>query len=238
MSRHMLAAAMLAVAMNGPGKVAAAQPGAAPAGHWEGAIQMTGQELKIEVDLAQAAGKWEGTIAIPAQGLKGFPLSAIAVEGTSVGFSMRNVPGEPQFAGTVSADGKTISGQLRQGGGTTQFSLTRTGDAKIERPPASTPVTKELEGSWEGALDVDGKLLRLVLKLANQPGGAATGTLVSVDQGGAEVPIASVVQGGTHLKLYLPTIVGSYEADLKDGQLTGTWTQGPRTWQLVFKRQK
>jgi hypothetical protein len=31
--------------------IAAAQPAPAPAGHWEGAIQIPGQELKIEVDL-------------------------------------------------------------------------------------------------------------------------------------------------------------------------------------------
>ena len=67
-----------------------AQPAAAPSGHWEGAIQIPGQELKIEIDLAPRGGKWEGAIAIPAQGLKGFPLSAITVQGDSVSFAMED----------------------------------------------------------------------------------------------------------------------------------------------------
>ena len=214
------------------------QAAPAPSGHWEGAIQIPGQELKIEIDLQNSADKWEGTIAIPAQNLKGFPLSGISVKADSISFAMKGVPGDPVFKGTLSKDSKTISGDFSQGGGTIPFAVTRTGDAKIDPVPKSTRVTKDLEGSWEGSLDVDGKILRLILKLANQPNGTATGTLVSVDQGGAEIPVAAVVQTGTQLKVLVPVIVGSYEGELKDGVLTGKWTQGPRTWPLVFKRAK
>ena len=215
-----------------------AQPAASPAGHWEGAIQIPGQELKIEVDLQKAAATWEGTISIPAQKLKAFPLAAISVKADSVSFAMKGVPGDPVFNGTLSKDSKTLSGDFSQGGGTIPFALTRTGEAKIDPVPKSTAVTKDLEGSWEASLDVDGNILRLVLKLANQPSGTAAGTLISVDQGGAEVPIAAVIQKENQLKLLLPVIVGSYEGELKDGLLTGKWTQGPRTWPLVFKRAK
>ena len=206
-------------------------------GHWEGAIQVPGQELKIEVDLAPAGDQWEGTINIPAQNLKGFPLSSISVQADTVTFLMRNVPGEPTFKATMSKDGKQLSGDFSQGGGTVPFSLTRTGDAKIERPAKSTPVSSELEGSWQGTLDVGGTMLRLVLRLANKPGGPAAATLVSVDQGGVEVPVASIVQSGSRLVLVLPTIAGSYDGELKDGVLTGKWTQGSNTWPLVFKKQ-
>ena len=215
-----------------------AQAAQAPSGHWEGAIQIPGQELKIEIDLQKSADKWEGTIAIPAQNLKGFPLSGISMKADAISFAMKGVPGDPVFKGTLSKDSKTISGDFSQGGGTIPFAVTRTGEAKIDPVPKSTPVTKDLEGSWEGSLDVDGKTLRLVLKLANQPNGPATATLVSVDQGGAEIPAAAVVQTGSQLKVLVPVIVGNYEGELKDGVLTGKWTQGPRTWPLVFKRAK
>jgi hypothetical protein len=62
--------------------------------------------------------------------------------------------------------------------------------------------------------------------------------LTSIDQGGVEIPIAAVVQNGMQLKLLLPAIAGSYEGELKEGQLTGTWSQGPGTFPLVFKRTK
>lgn len=162
---------------------------------------------------------------------------SIATQGTgsAVGFGMKGVPGDPRFTGTLSADGKSMSGDFGQGGGTLPFTLAWKGEARLEEPPKSTEITKELEGSWEGALDVQGTVLRLVLKLANHPGGA-TGVLVSVDQGGAETPITSITQAGSQLKLAVTTINASYVGDLKDGQLAGTWTQGPGSWPLVFKR--
>jgi hypothetical protein len=95
-----------------------------------------------------------------------------------------------------------------------------------------------MEGSWNAALDAEGRVLRLLLKLSNGPDGAGTGTIVSVDQGGTEVPIATVMQTGTHITLLLPTIAATYEGDLKEEQLAGKWTQGPRTWPLVFSRPK
>ena len=232
MTAYTLAASPLLVAL----MLSIPQPPAGPSGHWEGAIQVPGQELKIEIDLAPRGEKWEGAIAIPAQGLKGFPLSAITVQGDSVSFALNGVPGDPRFKGTVSKDAKSLSGEFSQGGATIPFAVTRTGDAKFEPLPKSTPITKDLEGSWEGSLDVNGTILRLRVKLSNGPDGVATGTMVSVDQGGVELPIAAVVQTGSHLKLVVQAIAGTYEGDLKDGQLTGTWMQGLGTLPLVFKR--
>ena len=231
MTTHALAASPLLVAVF----LSLAQPAAGPSGHWEGAIQVPGPELKIEIDLASRDEKWEGTITIPAQGLKGFPLSAITVQGDSVSFAL-SVPGNPQFKGTLSKDSRSLTGEFSQGGGTMPFAVTRTGDAKFEALPKSTPITKDLEGSWEGSLDANGTILRLLLKLSNAPDGVARGTMISVDQGGVELPVAAVVQTGSHLKVVVQAIAGTYEGDFKDGQLTGTWKQGPGTLPLVFKR--
>ena len=65
------------------------------------------------------------------------------------------------------------------------------------------------------------------MKLSNKADGTATGALISVDQGGVEIPIAAVVQKDAHLQLVVPAVIGNYEGDLKDGQFTGMWTQGP-----------
>ena len=202
----------------------AAQPTAGPSGHWEGSIQVPAQELKIEIDLMKIGDKWSGAITIPAQNLKGFPLSVDTVEGSTVTLSMK-APGNPQFKGTLSQNGEKLAGDFTQGCGTVPFSLSRTGEARIEPQPKSTAITKDLAGSWDGTLDINGTILRLILKLATQPDGIATGALVSVDQGGIEVPIAAVVQKGMHISLSLPTIAGTYEGDLADGVLKGTWTQ-------------
>jgi hypothetical protein len=215
---------------------APAAQGKGPAGRWEGAIQVPGQELQVEIDLAdRGGGKWEGTINIPSQGLKAYPLSGITVQGNTVSFLMKGVPGEPSFKGTLSKDAKSISGDFSQGGGGTTFSLAWKGEAKIVTPPKSTAITKDLEGSWEGSIDVEGKTLRLVLKLANGTGGAA-GTLVSVDQGNAEIPITTITQKGAHVTVAVTTVNGTFELDQKGGQLTGTWSQGPMSFPITFKR--
>jgi hypothetical protein len=210
------------------------KPGSA-AGHWTGTI--SGPEIAVEVDLAPKGDAWQATISIPVQNTKGVPLSDVSIQGTAVKFAIPGAPGNAHYAGTLSADGKTISGDFMQGGATLPLTLTRTGDAKFEVPQKSTPITKELEGTWEGALDVNGKVLRLVLKLANGANGA-TAVLVSLDQNNAEIPVSTVTQAGSRLKLLVPMIGGTYDGELKGGEIVGTWVQGPLNLPLVFKRSK
>lgn len=205
-------------------------------GHWVGSIQTPGPELAVEVDLvAKDADAYNGAISIPAQNAKGIPLNQISVKGTAVGFSIRGVPGEPRFTGTLSSDGKTITGDFVQGGVTMPFTLAWKGEGKIEVPPKNAPITKDLEGAWEGALDVQGKVLRLALTLANTPEGA-TGTLVSLDQGNAEMPVSTITQAGTKVTVLVTMVGGTFDGELKGGQLEGTWTQGAGSLPLVFKR--
>ena len=74
------------------------------------------------------------------------------------------------------------------------------------------------------------------MTLTGHADGPATAVLVSVDQGGAAIPVTAVVQKDAHLTLLVRPVAGRYEGDLADGKLTGTWTQGPRTWPLVLQR--
>ena len=187
----------------------------AASGHWDGAIQVPGNALGIQVDLAKnAKGEWMGTIDIPAQHLKGFPLSSVAVKGNAVSFRMKGP----------------------QGGAALTFGLKRIGEARIETPAKSTAIAKDLEGVWEATLDTGGQQLRLTLKMTNQADGTAAGTMISVDQGGAVIPITTITQKGFSLKLELKSINGAFTGELKEGTLAGQWTQGPGTFPLVFKR--
>jgi len=232
-----LAAVGLAVIalLSGSGR-AAAQSTPAGSGHWEGAITVQGKELKLAIDLvARAADKWEGAASFPDMNASGLVLTAIAVKGEAVTFAVKGVPGDPTFKGTLSKDSKTLAGDFVQGPVAGTFTLAWKGEAKLEAPPKNAALGKDFEGAWEGAIEVNGIRLRLNLKLANLDG-AATGTLISLDQGNAEIPLSVIEQTNDHLKFTVPAVGGSYDGDLKEGQLVGTWTQGPVAMPLIFKK--
>jgi hypothetical protein len=211
------------------------QTASGPAGHWVGTLN-AGPGIEMEVDLAsKGPDSWYGTISIPSQGTKGMPLADLTVKGIAVSFAIKGAPGDPRFSGTLSPDGKTITGDFSQGGGTLPLSLAWKGEPKFDVPAKSTPITKELEGSWEGPLDVKGTILRLALKLEDDPAGAK-GSLFSLDQGNIEIPVATVTQDGSRVTLIVTMISGTFDGELKGGELTGTWKQGPLTLPLVFKR--
>ena len=228
--------AAAAFSLLAPFAIAQSAPGAS--GHWEGSITVPDHELQIVINLAPGPkDAWKGTIAIPEQNLKEFPLSSISVENGAVKFAMSGAPGNPAFDGKLAADGQSISGNFTQGGGTLTFSMKRTGAAQFAEVAKSTFVDKAFEGAWEGTLDASGTKLRLVLKLANEKD-SATGTLTSVDQGGAVIPITVITQTKSELKLDLTSVGGSFTGEIsKDAaSITGTWTQGMGGLPLTLRR--
>ncbi len=64
------------------------------------------------------------------------------------------------------------------------------GDPKVEVSKASPSVAQRLVGTWEGTLPV-GSGLRIVLTISNGKAGAEA-TMVSVDQGNAQIPVAGI----------------------------------------------
>ncbi len=216
---------------------AGAQTAGDPAGHWEGAVTAPFGEIRIEVDLARnAKGEWHGAFSQPAQGMRGLPLSSVTVEGATVRFLVGAGAGASTFTGTV-ADGKTIAGDATSPLGTAPFKLTRTGDAVIEAPPRGAPVSKSLEGNWQGTLEVAGQRLRLDLRIANQADGTSQATVVSLDQGGLELPALVTEKDGAvtwEVKMTKASFAGALNAD--GSELAGTFTQGPGSLPLTFRR--
>jgi hypothetical protein len=231
---------LLAALLHGTAPSLFAQPAAGPSGHWEGTIQASGMDVPVEINLAKnSQGALAGTFGQPAQHLKGLPLASVSVNGTSVTFQIKGgAPGDRTFKGTLSADGTTMSGDFtsRQAG-TVAFTLTRTGDARVEAPPVSAAIGKELEGTWTGTLDVNGMQLRLALTTSNEPDGTATGSLVNLDEG-LELPITAIVQKASAVTFEVRAIGGSYSGALnaEGTELTGAFTQGALVAPMTFRR--
>jgi hypothetical protein len=215
-----------------------AQPASDPSGHWEGSIQSSIGQLNFEIDLARnRTGEFTGAVNQPLEHLTGLPLANIVVDGKSVRFQVKGTPGERAFKGTISDDGKSISGDYSQGGYTIPFSVTRTGDARFEAAVKNPPISSEFEGVWNGTLAANGKQLRAILTLANQPDGIASGSFVTVDDG-LEIPIATITQNASSLTLDLKAVGASYSGTLNPDatEMAGTYTQGSHVLPLTFRR--
>lgn len=229
---------LLAALLLQPAAPLVAQAPVDPSGHWEGTIQAPTEEVKIEIDLGKNnKGELAGTFGQPAQRVKGLPLSTVAVEGRSVRFVVKGGPDAATFEGAIAADGTSMSGTLAQAGYSVPFSMTRTGDARIAPAPKSPPIGTELEGTWNGTLHVAGKPMRVVLKMVNHTDGTATGTIVSPDGSGVEIPIA-MTQKAASVTIDVTSVGASYVGVLNAAgtELAGTWTQGSAVLPLTFRR--
>jgi hypothetical protein len=238
---RLLVAASLLIA--GPARLSYAQAPVDPSGHWAGAIHVPSfngagsREIAIEIDLAtNDGGVLGGTFSQPDQNVKGLPLSNVSREGRAVSFEIKT-SGGGVFRG-MQADAMSISGEFvtTQGGYTIPFDLKRAGEARIAPAPKSPPIGKELEGTWNGTIEVGGKSERLVLKMINQADGTAIGTIQDIDGSNVEIPVA-MTQKASNLTLDLTVVGASYTAVLNgDNELVGSWTQGPVNLPLTFKK--
>jgi hypothetical protein len=233
MNANHLRPVVIALSLLSSSVAARAQTPADPSGHWKGSLEIPGQSLPVEFDLAKdTKGQFVGTFT--GSDVTNLPLNRVVVSGRSVTLQATS---EQPFNGELSADGRTIAGTVTLSGYTLPLELTRTGDAHIEPPPTSAPIGKELEGAWEGTLNANRGPLRFVLTMANRPDGRAMGQLVSVDEGGLLLPII-ITQNGTRVSYVVAALPSSWAGVLSaDGQeLTGTFTQGPASLPLNFRR--
>jgi hypothetical protein len=204
-------------------------------GHWSGSLDTPAGSMGMEVDLDKTADGWIGSLSIPARGATGLSLDGITFNGGKAAFQLKDVPGGPSFAGTLSADGMTLDGQFSQGGMSLPLKFTRNGEAKVVVPKPSPPVGAEFVGSWEGL--IEGQGLHLVLTLANGKT-AVEAKLFSPDQGNAQVPVTAVSQLGTKLLVIASAVGASYSGDInKEGtEIAGTFTQGGMPFPLTLKK--
>lgn len=206
-------------------------------GHWEGSVQLPSQDLRIGVDLTRnAKGELQATFSQPDQGIKGLPFTNVSVSGRSVKLVLKTAEAVSTFAGELSEDGQTLKGDARQGDESAPFSLSRKGEAQVAAVPKNAKIAAELEGTWNGALELGDRRMRIVLKMANQPDGTAQGTIMSPDGSGIEIPIA-IAQTAGNISLEVPSVSASFAGVWKGAELMGSWSQGGATLPLVFRRQ-
>lgn len=94
---------------------------------------------------------------------------------------------------------------------------------------------QDITGQWNGALDVQGRQLRLVVHIT-QTDGTYEAKLDSPDQGAKGMPISVITFENNVLKFSLSNINASYTGTYKDNSFSGNWSQGGGSVPLDFKR--
>jgi len=97
---------------------------------------------------------------------------------------------------------------------------------------------QNIEGDWQGTLNVGPAQLRLAVHFTGDGHGGFRGALDSLDQGAKGIPITSVSLKAAKLNWTVGSIGASYEGKVSaDGTLTqGTFIQAGQAFPLDFKR--
>ena len=211
------------------------------AGRWQGEAHVPGRPLAITVDLARnASGAWTGSLIIPELGVKGAALTDISEESGRVVFATQGSgdsgDGKIAFRGTMPS-GETMDGDFSVGGNATKFELRKTGVASVDLPPASTPLDKAFEGKWVGDYVVADVPRHVTMIFANNAGGAATAKFVVVGKKTTDVTVDVVRQDAAFVVVRSNAYQIDYEGRLHNGEITGTFTQGPYELPLNLHRE-
>jgi hypothetical protein len=204
-------------------------------GHWEGVLQAPEMMLDFQIDIARAeSGAYMGTISLPSERLHGLPLKVVTLDGQLVSFNARS---DQTFAGTLSEDGKSITGEFTMQGGSAPFRLTRSGDARIEPPPTSPKISERLSGTWNAAITTRQGDVRVVLRLWNTADGRSAGSLVNLNDGGIELPLV-IEETANGVTLRTAPIESSFSGTLSADAmvLEGTYRQGAQSVPVTFRK--
>lgn len=138
------------------------------------------------------------------------------------------------YEGDVNADATQITGTWSQG---QSLPLKFTRGPAPARTAAKAGKSSDIDGAWQGTLDLGGNKLRVIFHITNTDQGL-TATLDSPDQGANGIPVTQVTRSGSSLTMELKGIGGKFEGKIADSlqSIDGTWSQGEGSSPLVLKR--
>jgi len=192
-------------------------------GDWQGTLKPApGAELHLLLHISKANdGSLKGSLDSLDQSAMGIPISTIAFKNGALTFASDAIHGT--YEGKMNADGSAVDGTWTQG---------------TPMPLAWRRAVKpsDIDGAWEGVLDV-GQKLRLVLHLTTTKDGLAA-TLDSPDQGAQGIGATAVKRDGSSLTVEMANIGAKYQGTIaKDySSIEGTFSQGGGEFPLNLKR--
>ena len=96
-------------------------------------------------------------------------------------------------------------------------------------------LAQDLSGNWQGTLKA-GRDLRVMFTVSKGDKDAWSAKMYSIDQGAQPIPVSSVTQHESNIKMSVEMIGGTFEGKLSDDgkTMTGAWTQGLQPLPLIL----
>jgi hypothetical protein len=198
----------------------------------------------VDLKIAERA---DGTFRVagdsPDQGGSDIEATAVTYHRPTLKVEFGGIMGS--YEGTVDESDRVIAGNFVSNGHPLPLTLERgkpetaTIDPAIEaQKDYSYTGPNDLPGHWQGTLDVKpaGVKLRLVVNIAKLPDGKFSGTMISLDQGGGEIPANNIQYTPPSVHLEWSAIGSSFYGKLEDGKISGAWRQGGGALPLVLER--
>lgn len=169
-------------------------------GRWEGSVAIPGNPLRLVIDLEpDARGQWQGSAVLPDRGVKGAPLSGLAVAGCDVRFGLASAftgggGAQPEVALACQPDG-SLAGSFALAGNSAPVTLRRSGAAQVDRATPNSVISAALAGRWTGRYELGGYAREVTLTLANRPDTGGGGQLVVVGKRTTTLDMDRVIEG-------------------------------------------
>jgi hypothetical protein len=203
-------------------------------GDWQGTMKTGMGELRLVLHVAKNAdGTLKALVDSPDQAAAGVPIDSITLEGNKLRFASSALKAsyEGTLKGTDSINGNWTQGQKLP----LDFKRTTSPVKTVHKPAAPS----DIDGTWEGTLDIPQGKLRLIFHLQNTEDGLMA-TMDSPDQKMTGWPATSLTRKNSSIKIEMKQISGSFEGKVSKqlDSISGDWNQGPSSIPLMLKRAK
>jgi RNA polymerase sigma factor (sigma-70 family) len=208
-------------------------------GLWKGTLNANGVQLHLNLKIAeQPDGTYRAALDSVDQGANDIPASSMTYDKPTIKAEFSGIAGI--FQGDLGANNTRITGAWTQGGKPLPLTFTQADIAAENLKDMDKNYAynspDDLQGHWKGALDIQGVTLHLVFNIAQMSDGTYSASLVSLDQGAAEIQANDIIYKAPQVKMDWKGIGGTYNGTLKNGKLSGTWTQGRLVAPLKMER--
>ena len=216
-------------------------------GYWQGTLKAGNTPLRVALKIAERTnGIFRAVFNSLDQGGLDIEATAVSYQAPTVKAEFGGIGGA--FEGAVESGDRVITGNWTQGSATLPLTLERANAQAAAAKEAAIEMQKDyshtgpndLPGHWQGTLEVKeaSVKLRLALNIAKLPDGKFSCSMVSLDQGGAEIPASAIQFAPPNVRVEWSPIGASYNGKLENGKLTGAFRQAGAAMPLVFERSK